>query len=134
MQPEMLIVRKWIDRARMDLRDAETLMQADRSGTVGICFHCQQAAEKALKGFLCCRDVAFQWSHDIEYLLKLSLQQDQSFERFLDSASILSDYAVEFRYPTDEPDPTIQEARQALTIAREVFDFILERLPAEARP
>ncbi|WP_447972356.1 hypothetical protein [Nitrospira sp. Kam-Ns4a] len=34
-----------------------------------------------------------------------------------------------FRYPTDMGEPTVEEAREALALAREVYEAILARLP-----
>jgi HEPN domain-containing protein len=53
MTPEQLRLeetRAWFDRARHDLRSAKLLIAGDEYAEA--LFHCQQAAEKALKGFL----------------------------------------------------------------------------------
>ena len=39
-----------------------------------------------------------------------------------------------FRYPGDEPLPTMEEATQALALAREVVAAVQARLPDETRP
>ena len=59
--------REWLARARDDLELAEN---AVRGGTGPFmrdaAFHCQQAAEKALKAFLTWRDLPFPRVHDLE--------------------------------------------------------------------
>jgi hypothetical protein len=41
--------------------------------------------------------------------------------------------AVASRYPGDLPELTEAEAREALMLARQVWDFVLQRLPPEVR-
>jgi HEPN domain-containing protein len=45
------------------------------------------------------------------------------------AATTLTPYAVASRYPGDLPDLTEREAREALKLARQVWDFIIQRLP-----
>ncbi len=87
-----------------------------------------------MKGFLTSREVDFEWVHDIKYLLGLCTPIDVEFERFSHLAESLNDYAVRFRYPSSRPDPTAQQALEALAAAREVLDFVHARLPAETNP
>ena len=46
----------------------------------------------------------------------------------------LTEYAWKFRYPGEPELPEIEEADAALALAREVYDAVLHRLPAEVRP
>jgi HEPN domain-containing protein len=53
MTPDPLLLDEthaWLDRARRDLRSAKVLIGAEEYAEA--LFHCQQAAEKAVKGFL----------------------------------------------------------------------------------
>lgn len=49
--------REWLDFAEMDYRSARFLMQMRPVPLEIICYHCEQAAEKMLKGFLVYHDV-----------------------------------------------------------------------------
>jgi len=51
--------RGWLRRAAADLRGAEVDLAADPPLAGDAVFHCQQAAEKALKAFLAWHDVPF---------------------------------------------------------------------------
>ncbi|GEM_PF-2671939 len=42
--------------------------------------------------------------------------------------------AWQFRYPEEPSAPSVQEAKEALALAREVYETILGRLPEEVRP
>ena len=49
-------------------------------------------------------------------------------------AARLTEYAWEFRYPGEPFEPPASEAEEALAMAREVYEAILNRLPDEVRP
>ena len=51
----------------------------------------------------------------------------------MDRVASVTEYAWAFRYPGDLPDPTVAEAQEARTLAQEVFDATLDRLPADVR-
>ena|SRR2546426_7024242 len=68
--------RAWIVRAARDLRAAEHEFQAVPPLLDDIVFHCQQAAEKALKGFLTWHDRPFRKTHSIEEIGEQSLAVD----------------------------------------------------------
>jgi hypothetical protein len=46
----------------------------------------------------------------------------------------LTEYAWKFRYPGDVDEPDANEADEALTVAREVFEGVLRALPGDVRP
>lgn len=60
--------RAWLTRARMDLRAAEVDLAAEPPLAEDATFHCQQAAEKAPKGFLAWHDTPFRKTHNLEEL------------------------------------------------------------------
>ena len=65
MTPRELLHReaaKWLDQAAKDRNSAQALIEVEASRSV---FHSQQAAEKALKGFLTFRQIAFRKTHDL---------------------------------------------------------------------
>ena len=49
-------------------------------------------------------------------------------------ADALTKYAWRFRYSGASYEPTFEEGQNALSVAREVLDAILTRVPADARP
>jgi HEPN domain-containing protein len=94
-------------------------------------FHCQQAAEKALKGFLTWHDVAFRKTHSLEEIGQQCVNIDPTLRELLDRVVPLTEYAWKFRYPGDFEEPTGQEAEDALQIVKDFCDAILGRLPAD---
>jgi len=92
------LVCKWIKKAENDLLTAERELSYENPITDGVCFHCQQAAEKYLKAFLVHNQIYFPKTHRIMELLELCAAIDPSFKDELEDADNLTDYAVELRY------------------------------------
>jgi HEPN domain-containing protein len=126
--------RSWLRKAAEDLRGAEVDLAADPPLTGDAAFHCQQAAEKALKGLLTWHDIPFRKTHDLAEIGLQCARLDVSFEAVCRRAERLTVFAWIFRYPGDVQEPPVEEVSDALALAREVYDSVLTRVPAEARP
>jgi HEPN domain-containing protein len=126
--------RAWLDLAARDLRRVEILLTATPPDIEGSLFHSQQAAEKALKGFLTWHDVRFRRVHDLDEIGRQCVDLDSTLTEMVGSTRMLSGYASRFRYPGAAYQPTPKDADAAAAVAREVFQTVLNRLPAEARP
>ena len=90
--------REWLRYARSDL----ALAQQRRSRDVlraTLCFHAQQAAEKALKAVLVSKRVAFPFQHNLAHLVSLVEDAGIAWPDELDAVVELTQYAVESRYP-----------------------------------
>lgn len=96
-------------------------------------FHCQQAAEKAWKAFLFWNDIPFRKTHDLRELGIACASVDPSLAALAEQAEDLTAFAWVFRYPGAPEEPAVEEARDALALAREVFQAVIARLPAEVR-
>jgi HEPN domain-containing protein len=126
--------RGWLTKALHDLQAAETLLTAERPLTDVATFHCQQAAEKALKAFLFWHDVAFRKTHELEELGSACVEIDDSLGDTAETAAVLTPFAWRFRYPGESFEPSMEDAHGALTEARSVYDAIVARLPADIQP
>jgi len=129
-------VRSWLTKAHSDLRSARALVALDEPATDTAVYHCQQAAEKALKGYLAFRDRPLERTHDLERLLELATALDPAFARLETRAEILNPYATAFRYP-DTPGtqfPSLAEVNIAIEHAQAIYDFVFAVIPKEARP
>jgi HEPN domain-containing protein len=90
-----------------------------------VCFLCQQAVEKYLKGYLVFAVGKFPKIHDLTHLLKLCAKTDKKFLNFLSSGDILSQYYIVARYPLPEYPPAGKtEAREALMVAEKIVKFV----------
>jgi len=112
MTPEQLrleATRAWFDRARHDLRSAKLLIAGEEYAEA--LFHCQQAAEKAVKGFLTFQR-PFAKTHDLSELSPDCLAIDGSLAPVLMEADVLTQYAWRFRYPGAPYEPGAAEAAE----------------------
>lgn len=133
--PELVAeTRAWFVKASTDLRAAEALMRISPPLYEQAVFHCQQAAEKALKGFLVWNGRVFRKTHNLEEVGEQCLTIDPSLRVVVDEAVPLSEYAWRFRYPGEPDELEEAEVREALKTARGVVETILSRLPSEVRP
>jgi HEPN domain-containing protein len=72
--------------------------------------------------------IEFSKTHNIMSLPNLCATVDKSFKEEPQEAYILTDYAVEIRYPDDWYEPTIEETKKAYDIALNVKGFVLKKL------
>jgi HEPN domain-containing protein len=128
-------VRAWLQKAALDLRAGAHGMSAGEAGLRSdVVFHAQQAAEKALKGFLAWHDVPFRKTHSLEELGCTCVSLDGTLRTIVDRAAPLTEYAWKFRYPGEPSEPSRGEAEHALRTARQVFEAVASRLPKDVRP
>lgn len=135
LDPELVAeTSEWLLRAAADLRAGEVLITATPPLTGTAVFHSQQAAEKSFKGFLAWHSTPFRKTHNLEEVGDQCLRIDATLKPLVDRVVPLTKYAWKFRYPGEPADPDAVEAEAALTLAREVYEAILARLPVEVRP
>lgn len=116
---------EWFKKGDSDLRSAEILIKEEHPPTDTACFHCQQAAEKYLKGYLTLQKVDFLKSHDLDYLLKLCKESNHKFVDYEEAALVLNKYGIEPRYPADIPVYySVEETKAAIKLAKEIIRFI----------
>ena len=88
----------WFDHAEADLDAAEILFKHGRNPAVAA-MHIQQAAEKALKGFLIARGWKLKRTHDLIQLLNQAVKYDSRFEKYRRFCEEATAYFFEARYP-----------------------------------
>lgn len=133
MPPELAEVREWLRKADNDRRMAKAGLLLVPPITEAAAFHCQQAVEKLLKAFLIWREEEFEKTHDLRSLIERCGSHDPAFLDHQDTVEPLTAYAIRFRYPGPE-DPSTDEVSAALDVVEQVWDFVLARVPDEARP
>jgi HEPN domain-containing protein len=118
-------LRQWFEKADYDLMAAEYLitMHYPRPDEI-ICFHCQQAAEKYLKGFLFKNNIEPPKIHDLMKLLDMCETVLAAFNALVKQCVFLNRFSVTPRYP-DEIQISADEVKTALRYANEVKDFVL---------
>jgi len=125
--------RSWFEKADKDLRCAAIDLAAEPPATEDALFHCQQAAEKALKGYLTWHDQPFPKTHDLGRLGKQALDLDPRLEQRIDEVVEFTKYAWLFRYPGDVYEPSLADAAATLNKVRGFVEALLAQLPDDAR-
>lgn len=108
----------WLRYARSDLELAR-VVRPDEVLFEGLCFHAQQAAEKALKAVLIAKGVPPPKTHNIRTLLDL-LPQEVIAPQEIEDAASLTDYAVTSRYPGDFESVDEEEYEETVRLAENV--------------
>lgn len=123
-------LREWLEFAESDLEAANALLGNERTWAI-VCFHAQQTAEKALKGYLVWLAVDdIPKTHELRVLS--ALIAGAGGEAPSDETLVgLTRYAVSARYPgTRRPDAT--DARDAVDEARQILEFVRAAVGAGA--
>lgn len=121
--------KDWFQKGDSDLRTAEILIREEQPPTDTTCFHCQQAVEKYLKGYLTLQNIEFFKSHDLDYLLKLSKDCDSKFTDYEEAVLVLNKYGIEPRYPADIPVfYSVEETKKAIKLAKELMSFMGKKI------
>ncbi|MBN2374092.1 HEPN domain-containing protein [bacterium] len=114
--------KSWIKRARSNLiRAKQTKME--EVFWEDLCFDAQQAAEKALKAVLVSFGIQFRFVHDLAELLTLLENNKVSLPEQIRESAILTEYAVETRYPGTSEPVTEEDFKEALRIAEAVVEW-----------
>lgn len=129
MNPKTELILRWLSKAEDDLKIAKITFNDPEPVHWIAAFHAQQAAEKYLKALLVYQDTEFGKTHDIGYLLQLCKNCQAEIEKFKQYAIILTDFAVESRYPFPRTEPSRDETKQAIETAHLIGQFVIGKLP-----
>lgn len=125
-------VKAWLTKARRDLDSARRLSEGDPPYRDTATYHCQQAAEKALKALLTASEVAFPRTHDLTVLVGLVAARHPELAGLDDAAIILTPYATLFRYPSTIVEPDDEDMRQAIQLAVDLLEAVERQLAGRA--
>jgi HEPN domain-containing protein len=88
-----------------------------------LCYNAHQAAEKCIKGLLIYRGVRFPYIHDLNELLLLLDQGGEMVPDEIWATKVLTEYAVEARYPGVGEPVTHEEYKEAVSLAERVIQW-----------
>ncbi len=117
----------WLEQAQYDLNAARASLAAGQFEWA--CFQCQQAAEKALKGFLLMAGRSHQRVHSVSGLLDECVRLDPLFEQLRPSVE-LDRYYASTRYPDavggGAPHRAFDKdvAEKCLSLASSLIEFV----------
>ncbi|MDR0448283.1 MAG: HEPN domain-containing protein [Treponema sp.] len=132
-------VLDWLTIADEDLYAAKILNEQIRRPFEIICYHCSQAAEKYLKGYLAYVDVIAPKTHNLTLLLDLCIENHIEFKNIRTECGILNKFTNEIRYPYrfEITDEDVLYSINAVEIikntkpVKELIDFITKETKKE---
>ena len=119
---------EWMVHARSDMALAKRGKDDPDILPQQVCFHAQQAVEKALKAVLLAKNVDFPLTHDIVELLDIFEGADISLPVGFSETAILTPYAVEARYPGFWEDISEKDVEEALQLAEMVLSWVRKQV------
>jgi HEPN domain-containing protein len=117
---------KWLFIAREDLGIAKLAISAEYFSSAT--YHCQQCAEKALKGYLCFRGESITKTHDLIKALEQCMQFDPNFKQLYQEARELTPFSTKFRYPTEFDIPDFTKVTRAIKQAEAIINFVSKKI------
>lgn len=117
------VAKEWFEFAMRDLKSAKFLLNMYPKPIEIICYHCEQSAEKYLKGYLILKGNEAERTHDLVLLNKKCSKIDNSFIDIEDQCIELVPYGVQVRYPY-QLDVTEEDMLIAIKSAEEIEEFI----------
>jgi HEPN domain-containing protein len=123
-------VEEWMRRARSNIARAKIGKVSEDMLYEDLCFDCQQAVEKSLKGLLICIGTDFPWTHSIARLVELIEETGLDVPEYVKDSIALTAYAVSTRYPGNQEPVDESEYREALRVAESVYHWVDDSLRA----
>ena len=109
--------RAWLLRARGNLTLAEKGGRLKGILFEDLCFNAQQAAEKALKAVCLAQGLDFPKTHSLVHLMDILEMAGVTIPKNIREVDVLTQYAVQSRYPSIVEEITRSEYRDALKLA-----------------
>ncbi len=123
--------QEWLRHADSDLLLAKLGADNEDVLTAQVCFHAQQAVEKALKGLLIHAELRFPPVHDLEPLLEVARQAMIDLPAWAEDLLDMTPYAVETRYPGYWDEISLAERDKALELATLTVDWVKQKVEQE---
>ena len=108
---DSLRYKDWFEKAAHDLRGAEILMEHD-GGNDLVAFHCQQAMEKMLKGWLLKTTGELLDGHSLVFLCRKATAAGAPLKGNLRDCAYVNQFYIETRYPSDSYMPVSEGEAQ----------------------
>jgi HEPN domain-containing protein len=125
-------VLAWLRKANTDHRAAEACLELVPPLRDAAAFHCQQAAEKLLKGFLVLGSTDFSKTHNLKYLGGIVIRLFPSVESLVAPMANWTHWNIAYRYPDEpgpEPEPSVGELRNSLSLIKQLEDALRTLAP-----
>ena len=123
-------VQLWLEFANADLETADFLYEKQYPRQLEIiCYHCQQAGEKAIKALYIAKEIpgGIPRKHDLWFLLEQMKNVVDIPESIYDAAEKLDPYAIVIRYPGENRVDDYR-AKQAIDLAKAIINWVKQNI------
>ena len=123
-------IQLWLEFASADLETSSFLYEKQYPRQLEIiCYHCQQAGEKAIKALYIAKEIpgGIPRKHDLWFLLEQMKNVVDIPESIYDAAEKLDPYAIVFRYPGENRVDDYR-AKQAIGLAEAIIDWVNQNI------
>lgn len=117
----------WMSRAKGDLAIAKGPLP-EGAFLEDLCFHAQQAAEKALKALYVYHSFVFRYTHDLDELLTGLKRHGIGIPPAVEESMVLTSYAWDARYPGVAEPVMEEEYQEAVRLAELVVEWVGQQL------
>ena len=126
------LTQQWLKKAESDMTIARRLLKDEPKETDGICYHCQQAAEKFLKAMIQELGMTIPRIHDLNKLVELLVPSISGFSVLRRKLTRLTRFAVDYRYPGKSA--TALHAQRSWNTALHTQKFTYDWLGQQPKP
>ena len=105
-------------KALEDVWVAEQIWHGSPNNAV---WHCTQAAEKTMKGYLRCLNMDYDYGHELNLLLDAVMSNFKISEQTEEYIMYLNDFESKLRYKNLSNDPSPEEARIAISRIKQII-------------
>jgi len=117
----------WFQYAENDFEAVTILAEQIKPKYEIVCYHCQQSAEKMLKGFIAYNNGRLLKTQDLVVLCEACTIYDIEFDTIIDICSDLTIYASEVRYPNLMQIENYH-MKKAIENAKMIREFVLSKV------
>lgn len=122
-----IFIDEWVAKAKEDELTAELLINENGPNSQA-CFHAHQMTEKLLKALMLYCDIEIEKVHDLIKIARSLEKCILDIKNLSDELEQLNHFYFETRYPGDYPEFTYDEAKEALESARNIKDYVLDKI------
>jgi len=120
--------RQWLARAAIDWSSVEIPAGHEQCPRAAVCFHCQQNVEKLLKALLTLLAIEAPRTHDLRRLVQLAAAKCPQWLALSDRGDLLTDHAVQSRYPDEWREIELAEMNEMIPLAEEFAAVLITKL------
>lgn len=122
------VAENWVDKADNDLAFAKASLQEGLEFYPQICFYLHQAVEKYLKAYIIAKRLNLKKIHDLTQLVQICIEDDKEFNKFYETAKLLTPFYIGTRYPDFVIFINKSIAEKALQVTEQIASFIKSKL------